>query len=151
MYFIQVYLPSSNHGLLVFKKYLEALDDIVYRYSNFGKLILMGDFNAHLQGNMFIKLNDARSKLLLDFLTKHNMVAIDTMPFCKGAISSFVSYCGNSESLIDHVICPVEICDTVVSCNILEDIALNVSNHRPVVCTFKTCDVDAFNGSKATV
>ena len=54
---------------------------------------------------------------------------------CTGTTSSHVNYNGQSESLIDHILLPIEKVDLVSDCSILDDDALNVSNHRPVVCT----------------
>ena len=59
------------------------------------------------------------------------------MDICSGASTSHVNYNGISESLIDHIILPVEKVDLVIDCSILDDDSLNVSNHRPIVCTVK--------------
>ena len=137
MYFIQVYLPSSNNGIECFKEYIDKLNDIIYCYCNRGTLILMGDFNAHLQSSSFLKHDDCRSNLLSQFLQRNNYVAIDSLPLCTGAQSTFVSYDGCSESLIDHILSPIESLDLIESCEILDDSALNVSNHRPLLCSLR--------------
>ena len=63
------------------------------------------------------------------------MCSTTTLEMCTGATSSHVNYNGQSESLIDHILLPIEKVDLVSDCSILDDDALNVSNHRPVVCT----------------
>jgi hypothetical protein len=136
IFFIQVYLPSRNNGIERYNEYIDILCDVIYRYSNKGKVIIMGDFNAHLQGYSFLKDNDSRSNKLYDFLTCNNYVAVNSLPLCQGAKSTFVSYDGLCESLIDHILSPVEMLDLVDCCEILDDCSLNVSSHRPVVCTF---------------
>ena len=35
--------------------------------------------------------------------------------------------------MIDHILLPIEKYDLVTSCEILDDDALNVSNHRPIL------------------
>ena len=45
-----------------------------------------------------------------------------------------MSYDNIYESLIDHVLLPLERLDTVSSCEILGDHVLNTSRHRPIVC-----------------
>ena len=94
----------------------------------------MGDFNAHLQGERYIKPTDDRGAYLLDLMNYHNLVSLNTLPLCSGVAASFVSYDGKYESLIDHILFPVERLDTVMSCKLLDDHVLNVSRHRPVIC-----------------
>ena len=63
----------------------------------------------------------------------HHLVAVDTLPLCTGAKSTFVSYDGSTESLIDHILIPFSCVDFVQSCYIVDDNCVNVSTHRPVV------------------
>ena len=97
--------------------------------------MMMGDFNAHLQGRRFIKVTDARGRYLLDMMHNHSMLSLNTLPTCVGATASFVSYGDLYESLIDHILLPIERLDTVLSCEILDDDVLNVSRHLQVVCS----------------
>ena len=61
-------------------------------------------FYAHLQqGQTYIKLTDARGIYFQDMASYHNLVAVNTLPFCTGATASFVSYGDIYESLIDHI------------------------------------------------
>ncbi len=62
------------------------------------------------------------------------MVSVNTLDICTGAKSTFVSYNGEHESLIDHIIVPIGSVDLVNACEILDDNELNVSRHRPVSC-----------------
>ena len=79
---------------------------------------------------------------MIEFQCNNNFTAINTLPLCNGAKSTFVSYNGMFETLIDHIFCPVEILDTVISCDILDDDCLNVSNHRPLNVVFKVPHFD---------
>lgn len=83
------------------------------------------------------------------------------MDLCIGAKSSFVSYDGRYESLIDHFIIPVEKAHYVKSCEICDDNALNVSRHRPIFCNllipvfsndnkYEQADVVRINWKKVT-
>ena len=109
-------------------------------YSKMGHIVVMGDFNAHLQGQAYIKPTDARGIYFQDMVSYHNLVAVNTSPFCTGATASFVSYGDIYESLIDHILIPDVKLDTVISCEITDDHVLNVSRHRPVVCVTSTGD-----------
>ncbi len=100
-------------------------------------MILMGDFNAHLHGRQFRKTLDVRGLELDYFLNSNNLVSINTLVSCAGAGSTFVTYDGLHESLIDHVVMSTEWLDTVSSCEILDDCVLNVSRHRPIVFSLK--------------
>ena len=46
-----------------------------------------------------------------------------------------MSYDGKSESLIDYITLPIERTDGISKCEILDDSCLNVSRHRPIVCS----------------
>ena len=48
-------------------------------YSQLGKVILMGDFNAHLNGTSFIKHIDSRGAALRDLINLFNLSAITTL------------------------------------------------------------------------
>ena len=133
-YILQVYAPSSNHPVQVYRDFIDHLHAIISMYCHYGLVILMGDFNAHLQGKRFIKSTDDRGKCLLDLMNYYNLVSLNTLSLCSGATSSFVSYDNIYESLIDHVLLPLERLDTVSSCEILDDHVLNTSRHRPIVC-----------------
>ena len=103
IFVIQVYFPSANHRINEFELYLCKLQDLCSMYSDKGTLIIMGDFNAHRNGRVFLKGHDRRSNLLQQFLTGNNFVAINTLPLCTGATSTFVSYSGEYTSMIDHI------------------------------------------------
>ena len=120
-YILQVYAPSSNHPVQVYRDFIDHLHAIIRMYCHYGLVILMGDFNAHLQGKRFIKSTDDRGKCLLDLMNYYNLVSLNTLSLCSGATSSFVSYDSIYESLIDHVLLPFERLDTVSSCEILDD------------------------------
>ena len=68
-----MYLPSANHGISVYPDYIEVLYDLISMYSQLGKVIIMGDFNAHLNGGTFFKDIDARGKALCDLSTQFCM------------------------------------------------------------------------------
>ena len=81
----------------------------------------------HLLSLRFIKSTDVRGRTLLDLMHGHNLLAINTLPNSIEADFGFRSYDGLYKSLIDYILIPTERLDTVLSCEILEDDALNVS------------------------
>ena len=118
-YILQVYAPSSNHPIQEFRDFIDYLYIIISTYWQNGVVVMMGDFNAHLQGKVFIKTTDDRGRYLSDMMESFNLVSLDSLPSCSGTFASFVSYDDAYASLIDHVLLPVERLDTVISCKIL--------------------------------
>ena len=50
-----------------------------------GTLIIMGDFNAHVNGRIFVKPHDRSSVSFSHFLATNNVVPVNTLPLCNGA------------------------------------------------------------------
>ncbi|MES9879927.1 MAG: reverse transcriptase domain-containing protein, partial [Sedimenticola sp.] len=134
LYVFQVYLPCTNYPIYLYREYIDNIYNMLSMYKDKGLVIIMGDFNAHLNGRVFIKPLDDRGHCLLDFLSDNNMISVNATNLCTGAESTFVTYDGRHESFIDHIIISQETLDTVKTCTILDDSVLNVSRHRPIVC-----------------
>ncbi len=49
VYLFQVYLPSSNHSINVFRDYIDIVYELKCQYTDKGVVIFMGDFNAHIK------------------------------------------------------------------------------------------------------
>ncbi|MCG8048788.1 MAG: reverse transcriptase family protein [Candidatus Thiodiazotropha taylori] len=135
IYFFQVYLPCANHPIEVFKEYFERLQNILYLYAEHGMVVLMGDFNTYLPEVSFRDRPDNRSICFQTFLQENNLFSVNTSELCTGANSTFVTYDGRHESLIDYILIPIEKYGFVSHCEILDDNVLNVSRHRPVSCS----------------
>lgn len=132
VFIIQVYLPSANHRMDEFESYMLKLRDICNMYFDKGTMVIMGDFNAHRNGPIFVKRHDRRSTMLHHLISTYNLVSVNTLSVCTGASTTFVSYSGEYTSMIDHILIPAEKVDIISVCKILDDEALNVSTHRPI-------------------
>ena len=108
MYLFQVYLPSRNHVLDVYKNCVEELENILSMYSDKGIVIIMGDMNAQIFPRAFASRIDSRDKFFRDFIEYNNMVSVSSMDIRTGPNSTFVSFDGKSESHIDHILVPYE-------------------------------------------
>ena len=97
-----------------------------------GTLIIMGDFNSHFNRRVFVKSHDRRNVLFSHFLATDNLVPENTSVYW--CLVNFCSYSGEHKSMIDHILVPSEKVDLLSECRVLDDDALNVSNHRPVYC-----------------
>ena len=133
VYIFLVYFPCTNHPMASFYDYVDKLSNLLGLYSDKGIVIIMGDLNTNILPNC-LHTQNTRSRHMIDFLKSNNFVSLNTMDFCVGASSTFVSYDNTHESLIDHILFPIEELYCVTACEICDDEALNVSRHRPVVC-----------------
>ena len=103
VYILQVYMPCSNHPIEFYRNYVDKLFNLWSLYSENGTVIFIGDFNAKV--NHLVKGNlRNRDLTFLQFLNDANLVAANTLPICSGATTSFVSYDGKCESLIDFIL-----------------------------------------------
>ena len=130
-FIFQLYLPCSNHPIDFYRDYIDKLHNLWSMYSQHGIVIFMGDFNCSSV------TMDGRATTFRNFLKDTDSVAVNTLPFCRGAQSSFVSYDNKSSSLIDYIIIPTEKLDCVDYCEIVDGDCLNVSRHRPIVCALR--------------
>ena len=145
IYFFQVYLPCVNHSIDVFREYIDRLQNLLSLYSEKGTVVIMGDFNTYLPDVNLRDRVDNRSLYFNSFLRDNNMFSTNTSELCNGPKSTFVTYDGRHESLIDYILVPIEKSRKVLHCEIIHDSALNVSRHRPVYCTLElpTCVAEA--------
>ena len=133
-FIFKMYFPSSGHRYEEFIEYIEKLHDIVNFYSMQGNIYIMGDLNVHLNGTAFIKPLDRRGYALQDFLNVHDYISAGTLPLTTGALTTLVSYSMQSQSLIDHILILAYTIGKIISCKILDDDCINVSNHRDLLC-----------------
>jgi len=130
IYIFQVYLPCVNHSNQIYCECLNNLYDLYNTYCEQGETIFLGDFNADI---IFPK-NSFRNRLLSQFAYDCNLYAVNTHESCIGPSNSYVSYDDRYSSLIDYVFVPTELLYFVTHCEIADDVCLNVSRHRPILC-----------------
>ena len=118
IYILQIYAPCSGNSIVFYREFVDYLQTLISLYSDNGTVVVMGDFNAHLQGQRFIKATNDRGKYMQAmFICYHNLVSVNTLPICTCATSTFVSYGDFYESLIDHILLPDTSIDMIQSCN----------------------------------
>ena len=132
MFIFQVYLPSKNNPAQLFCSYLECLINTYDEYISKGTVILMGDMNCHINCKNERGALDARDKNFLNFLRTSNLVSICTLENCTGPRSTYD--CSTGRSTVDHIIIPNDDLDMITSCEVIDDDALCVSDHRPLLC-----------------
>ena len=78
-------------------------------------VIIMGDLNTNILFNSS-RIQNIRTRYMMDFLASNNFVSVNTMESCTGASFTFVSYDNTSESFIDHILFPNR---TTLSCSFM--------------------------------
>lgn len=71
--------------------------------------------------------------LCVRFLYENNLVSINLTDLRIGSAFTNVPYNSDRETTIDHVITQQDLFNNVLSCAVLDDDALNVSSHRPII------------------
>ena len=96
--FFQVYLPCVNYS-----EYIDRLQNLLQLYFEKGTVVIKGDFNTYLPEVTVRDRVDNRSLYFQSFLRENNMFSTNTSELCNGAKSTFVTYDGRHESLIDYI------------------------------------------------
>ncbi len=135
LYILSVYLPPSNRSQDLFKHCLTEMIETFSAFCQKGHVLILGDINARLTGPRYGGKLDARSTLVEDFISTHSLVSVNMQGFCTGPVCTFYAYEGGPQSPIDHIIIPMELLKSVRHAEVKEDNPLNISDHRPVICS----------------
>ena len=134
---ISIYLPSQGSP----DSYSACIDDLsefVTSREIGSKTIICGDANGdmgNLAGNRSVKMPTQRGKELFEFISSHNLRAINSMDMCKGPIITHTGPTGSST--IDYIMTPAELIDHVAGCEVLKEECLNCSDHNPIILNLR--------------
>ena len=107
-FIMNVYLPAENHGYLPFEESLTSLMCLYHNYSQYGAVIICGDFNANiLSGNWSLLHSSSdprRSNALQRFLTDTNQISLVTNDVCKGPLETLYPGNGGPGTQVDHIV-----------------------------------------------
>ena len=130
-----VYLPPVNYAVDDYTDYITFLDDLYSTYSPVGDVIFLGDFNANLFGPRRPGFPvSTRDKALTQFATSCDLLPINLLNVCTGPIETFCAFSGQNKSTIDYILVPSNLEERLKSCKVLDDSALNLSDHYPILC-----------------
>lgn len=73
-------------------------------YSEVGTVILMGDFNAKIEGSRYQSKPDDRSIYLQTMLNELNVFSVNSEKMCVGPLYTFQGYESGPVSMIDHIV-----------------------------------------------
>ena len=139
-----VYMPASSRPIEVFNDQLEMLETLISVYSKRGRVLVLGDMNVKIRGPRYKFTSDRRTELFASFLRRADMVSANVQSLCSGPVHTFYPTTGNSTT-IDHILIQNDISDLINFCKVLDDHALNTSEHRPVICSVNVGNLNVYN------
>jgi len=114
----------------VFQSTLDELFVAQQHYINLGCVIVCGDMNVQLRsdGNALT----LREKCFSSFLQSINYISVVNDTKCNGPPYTYLPTATSEGTKIDHICIDNALYDVTSSCNIIDDDALNTSDHLPV-------------------
>ncbi|KAI8517105.1 hypothetical protein Bbelb_056860 [Branchiostoma belcheri] len=145
LFIFSVYLPHAGEPVEEYRQHMDILRDLQKKYENEGTVIFMGDFNAHIG-----ELGGPRGKgppskngeELTEILEELELISLNLCHLCTGPTETFETKNSDHKSTIDHIMIPREAVSEVLACRVIEEDALNMSDHKPVVATLRNKPVD---------
>ena len=130
-YFIfSVYMPSSNN-IGEYREQITSLQEIYSYYSEVGHVIIGGDMNASLLGELHS--NKYKSTELVKLVQDNSMVAINNTSVCTGPSYTFIP----TRTMIDYILTDDVTACRGGTCEILKEGSFpSTSDHLPIVCCF---------------
>ena len=101
LYLFLIYLPSKHNPIDNFKEFLDSLRTVISEYRTKGLVVLMGDFNCHVNSALFRKPLDSRDKLFNTFLCDNNLTIVTSLYLCGGVPVSSLSCAGHALRRLD--------------------------------------------------
>ena len=111
---------------------VQCLEDMCVNFSyRQEKIILAGDFNAHLFDTRSGQLENNRGKIVLDMCIQFGLFPENVDMSCKGPLFTYVSGCG--KSVVDYI-CLSNCMRTNVNCiEVVDEHPCNLSHHLPLI------------------
>ncbi len=100
---VSVYFPSTNYSFADYINTLYELEQFCIQQKSYGfHLILLGDFNAHLQETNLHQMLNKREIKLQEFCNLLYLIPVNVSPVCENPHYTYISRTGNS--IVDYVI-----------------------------------------------
>ena len=139
--FIMVYLPSGDNNHASYNDVLFRIEEIINNLDDNCNVVLMGDFNANPEADGVLSGN------LRNFISGIPLICMDMLRDSASSRYTFHKD-GIGCSWIDHVLISPALTDFVISCDVIEEHELNVSDHLPVQVCFDTPSLVQYTESK---
>ena len=127
---IGVYLTCLDQGVDCYREHLVELERVISESELQGPVMVLGDFNAHLGGEIVGEQN-LQGVLLQEVLERCSLSAVSQGAMASGPRYTFCS--GDVRTTVDYILMDVEAASMMVSCHThpMED--LNTSDHLPLM------------------
>lgn len=136
MYIMNVYMPSTNSHIEVYREVLSELRAIHEYLSIRGMVIIVGDFNGQLgpSGGPRCPMPPShRGSILLGYISEFDLVPLICHNSCTGPLATFYPHNGGPGTQIDHIFIENRYMRFMKSCMVSSDNINNTSDHVPIM------------------
>ena len=143
IYVLGVYLPQQGCQFDSYDETLDLLEFYISECQKDGVVIVVGDMNAHVGTDVCpssyrcLGVSTRQGRRLANMTKRNGCLIADLEPFANGPTYTYMSSLGH-HSYIDHCIISLEVINWIKCVGVLEEDALNVSDHLP---TFIEVDI----------
>ena len=124
-------LPSTNNSSGEFKKVLEDLELFCLKRQRMGEtLIILGDFNAHMDDKRSGQKENVRGGMTKDVFDQLQMSAVNIEHECEGPMYTGVSSSGCS--VVDYIFLDSTLLQDVKNVKVIHEHPENTAYHLPV-------------------
>ena len=137
---LSVYLPSRSGCTDDFRESLVCLDSLVNSLGYDNDIIILGDFNADLGpagGPNCSTPSNEQGRILTHYLSRWNFLSTHLHLGSSVCSHTYESEAHGSFSTIDHILCPEHLLSSFHKSLVLEESALNTSDHLPLSCSLR--------------
>ena len=123
-----------------YKSCLDELDDLIFRLSQLGQVVIGGDFNAHIGkigGPRSFDSVNRKGLVMRALVEKHSLISLNSQESAKGPIETYTANEGTCLTTVDHIMIMESYSDLVLSCEVKTDHCLNMSYHYPIACVLQ--------------
>ena len=127
VHIICAYLPSSDHSIDEFNKYVIDLVSVISSLESYGPLIIVGDLYAHLNAP-----TNQQSNILLESFSDCNLELFIASSSCIAKGPGYTFFSGDRKTTVDYILVSTSISHSIVECYTHDHHDLNFSDHLPL-------------------
>lgn len=135
LFIFAIYMPASSQPIKDFKDHIDMLHELYSVYGREGFVLFMGDFNVKIRGTRYNFVDNDRTRYTEKFFNEVKLFSVNSDSKCSGPCYTFQGYDNGPTTMIDHIVISNELSGNVLNAQVLEDSAMNVSDHHPVSCS----------------
>ena len=129
-----VYLPCADQGMQVYCDHLVELERLVTEAQQYGLVMVLGDFNAHL-GHLGGSRGSGSAPnpqglIVKEWADRCHLYAVSMSALATGPVYTYFS--GDKKTVVDYIFADAETAQHLKSCCVHDMHGLNTSDHLPV-------------------